>query len=605
MKGVHSQERIIVSLLVAIALLLNVFVWVGKVSKTPQGHDFIPTHNSLSDYAFYTSVIRQGMSGQISVFDRFAVEQHEGSAIHIFYLMIGWVGSWLGFSSAHTVYHLARYILGLLWCLTIYSLIKVSIKEKWVRIIALGFTLFSASFPRFTWVNGVPAVSWYMTWWSELDPVIRVAFVPHFTMGHIMLVTTFICVIKYIQFSKESGLSREAPVGTGTKGENQQIKVYQGFSTWWHTESRNGNRWIVRAVVASFIAGFVHPPSAIQILLVMPILILLIRTQKILVIGIASLCGAGIGLLIIHSISSLFPWNLPRIFEGWSFALSVGEYLLALGPVIIFAGIGVVSVFSGGIVYVVSSIVGKTKRIILFPNTQYKIQYTPFIILFLWIFTSVIMIPLSLQMPFSSIAVIRANPISNIRFLQMAVWIPLSIFGAYGFWFLWKKSSLVLRLLLIGILSFLTFVGYPITIEEQLSHMYFSAEYQYPQLGYLQGVRALADITQLNQSIMSLSLAGMTIPTYINRTVYVGQLVYTPDIDKKLSLAWSFYKGSMSPCEAYKLIKKNNIGSVLYSFDEKNAGDAVKFYPFLQPWNSYGDTQLYKVVDVAPAGCEI
>lgn len=93
MRHSHTHERSIVTLLIFIAIALNIFVWVGKWAQTPVGHTFIPTHNSLSDYAFYVSVIRQGMDGEYSVFDRFAVEQHSGSAIHFLYLLIGWVGA--------------------------------------------------------------------------------------------------------------------------------------------------------------------------------------------------------------------------------------------------------------------------------------------------------------------------------------------------------------------------------------------------------------------------------------------------------------------------------------------------------------------------------
>lgn len=585
----HTQERIIVVLLICIAIALNVFVWVGKWSQTPAGHTFIPTHNSLSDYAFYVSVIRQGMDGEYGVYDRFAVEQHGGSAIHLLYLLIGWVGSAFGFTSAHIVYHIVRYSFGIVWAVTIYWLLSVTIKEKWVRICAFACSLFSASFPYITWANGIPSPNWFMTWWSELDPVIRVAFIPHFTAGHIMMVTAFICVSIYVRF-----VGRTGPILEKTRRTQTQPKQ---LYTWWHKESVSGKRWIVRAFVSAWIAAFVHPPSAIQLLLVLPLYCMFLRTRKSVEVGFAVCIGALSGLLIINSISNVFPWNLPRAFEGWSFALSIKEYVLALGPVVLLAIVGVAYKLSP----MISTV--RLNRELRIKNTEDIIHNSSFILLSLWIFTSFIMLKLSLLMPFSSVGFIRAHPISNIRFLQVAVWIPLSIFAAYGVSAMAKKlPQMVMGG--IGIVLFtLTFIGYPATIAEQVSHMYFTSQYQYPERGYLQGIEALKTITTPSQSIMSLSLAGMTIPTYINRSVYVGQVVYTPDIDKKLSLSWKFYSGGLPICEAYELVMKNSIGAVFYSFDEQQAGEAVKYYPFLQPWNTYGSTQIFDVVDVNPEGC--
>ncbi len=587
MSTMRVNERGIVILLITLAFALNIFVWVAKWSQTPVGHTFVPTHNSLSDYAFYVSVIRQGMDGEYSVYDRFAVETHEGSAIHLLYLLLGRVGSLLGFQSAHTVYHIARYVLGVVWAFTIYWLISATIKEKWTRIIAMAFALFSASFPYITNVQGMISPAWFMTWWSELDPVVRIAFIPHFTVGHIMMVTTFVCVLEYIRFERVAD------------HVSLKTKLHSRYNTWWHRESVSGKRWIVRAFVASWIAAFVHPPSAIQIVMVVPILIVILRTRKSLEVGISSCIGAVSGLLIINGISSAFPWNLPRAFEGWSYALSVKEYLLALGPIVLLAALGLISR-----IQFIALLTRKNHESGIL-NHKTILQYSPFIILCVWIITSLIMLPLSLRMPFSANSFIRTHPISNIRFLQVAIWIPLSIFAAYGMVYIGKRVSKFVLIILSLSLFVITFVGYPATITEQISHMYFTQEYQYPDPGYIAGIQALKTITSPSEHIMTLSLGGMTIPTYINRTVYVGQIVYTPDIDNKLATSWKFYSGALPVCDAYTLVMKNHIGAVFYSFDEKQAGDAVYYYPFLQPWDSYGTTKIFKVINVAPEGCSL
>ncbi len=596
MKDATKSEYGIVILLCAIALCLNIAVWVGKLAQIDPGHTYIPIHNSLSDYSFYVSVVRQGVDGSITVFNPFATETHEGSVIHFFYLAIGMVARSIGVSDAHIAYHASRYVLGIIWCIAIYRLITLSIREKWQRILALAFSLFSASFPRVVEVLGAPVVTGYMTWWSELDPVVRAAFIPHFTMGHIMMVSVFISVLEYVRFQAPKKIVPE--------------RTKWAFSTWWHRESRTGKRWLVRVAVAAWIAAFVHPPSAIQILLIIPLIMVIIRSQRMIQIGFASLVGAGSGLGIINSVSAIFPWNLARAFEGWSFALSVPEYLLALGPVVFFAIIGMIAIFV--------SLKFEARSVKLETNSKqtkgttyngikhisnFEFRISNFLILLLWIVTSIVMIPLSKLMPFSPFEVIRTHPISNIRFLQVAVWVPLSILGAVGFSTALQILPSVLRILVIAAMVVLTFVGYPSTVSEQIAHVYFGRDYQYPDIQYVSAIRELGAITKPGEAIMSLSLAGMTIPTYVNRSVYVGQVVYTPELDKKLAVSWSFFAGTMSPCEAYMLVKTNNIKAVFFSADERQAGNAVSRYLFLQPWNTFGMTTVYTVVDVPPIEC--
>jgi len=537
MKRIVASEAFIVTILSILALTLSALPWFIKLATIPAGRDMIPIHNSLSDYPFYVSVIREGIDGSRAVFDRYAIEPHAGSVIHLFYLLIGWVAGIIGITSAHLAYHLSRFILGAVWCLVIYWLCDTFVKEKWVRILAVFFALFSASFPKFIFVNGQLTVQWFMTWWSELNPTVRAAFVPHFLLGHITMVAALISLINY--------------------------------------EKHKRNIWLVRAGLSGFLAAFVHPPSAIQLFLMLPFFVLLVRSKPWFIGTLILLTSAGIGLAVINSISNVFPWNLPKAYEGVSFAVPTGEYLLALGPVGFLAVIGCVS--------------------------RFKKRETWLLIL--WIVTSLVAVPLSKQMPFSAIAIIRNHPISNIRFLQVALWVPLAILGAYGLAFIFRRNGKIAGAVTLCIFIFLTFAGYPATIQEQVSHIYFSSEYLYPKKGYLEGLSALGTVTKPDGNILSLSLAGMTIPMYVNRTSYVGQVVYTPQLDEKMKLSWKFFAGGMGACEAYTFLKTNRIGAVFYSFDEANAGGNIRNFPFLQSWNRYGETEVFTVVDSPPAGC--
>jgi hypothetical protein len=537
MKRIIKSETFVVFVLICIIVLLNASVWIVKSAKTPAGREFIPIHNSLSDYPFYTSVIRQGIDRQVQVFDRFAVEPHEGSVVHFFYLVLGWIGGIFGITSAHVIYHVARFILGVGWCMVIYWLCDVMIREKWVRILAFFFSLYSASFPRFLFVDGGVTTSWFMTWWSELDPIIRAAFVPHFTLGHIAMVVALIAIFHY---------------------------------------ERSGDRkWLYRGAVSAWVGAFVHPPSFIQVAMVVPLYVLLVRRKHWVLGALSILVAGGLGLMYINQASDVFPWNQPKQFEGVNFAVPIFEYLLALGPIVLLGLVGAL-----------------VKR---------KAESTWLLVI--WIVTSLVMIPVSKMMPFSPWTFIREHPISNIRFLQVAIWVPLGILSAHAVVYLWQQYGKRIAIATLVVFMLLTFVGYPASINGQVNHMYFSAEYTYPKVGYIQAVKALGSVVKPGQVTLSLSLGGVTTPMYINRTTYVGQVVYTPDREAKMKKSWAFYHGDMHVCEAFAFVKENRVGAVLYSFDEQHAGQAVKFYSFLQPWNTYGETTIYSVVDSKPPGC--
>lgn len=538
MKRLFTQEAFIILSLTFIALALNGFVWIMKVSNTPPGRDFIPIHNSIADYPYYVNIIRQGIEGEKFVYDRYAVEPHDGTVLHYSYLVLGWIGGVTGIHDANTVYHISRYILALCMAMATYWLIETVVREKWIRILAFFFTLFSASFPRFLWENGHITTTWFMTWWSELDPILRVAFVPHFLIGHTMMIVSLVSLVHY--------------------------------------EKKPDRIWLIRGAVSAWVGAFVFPVSYILLVMVLPLYALLARNKRWMVGMLVVLLAGGFGAFVVYQTANAFPWNQAKQLETIMYAVPVTEYLLALGPVVLLAVIGL--------------IVQHTKR-----------ETWLFVI---WIATSLVMIPLSKMMPYSPIAFIREHPVSNIRFLQTALWVPLGILGAYGIRAIWSKWGKWTVLAILIIYSALTFAGYPASINEQIHTMYFSFDYTYPKKGYIDAIKSLATVTNPRQAVLSLWLGGMTVPMYVDRTSYLGHLIITPQIDLKQKLAWQFFHGDMNQCDAYKLLMANHIGAVLYSFDEQNAGTAVQFYPFLQPWNRYGDTEVFTVVNTPPVGCQ-
>jgi hypothetical protein len=109
-------------------------------------------------------------------------------------------------------------------------------------------------------------------------------------------------------------------------------------------------------------------------------------------------------------------------------------------------------------------------------------------------------------------------------------------------------------------------------------------------------------ITKPNEVVLALPLAGQIIPSYTDRTVYVGNMeFYTQNLSHKMDQTWAFYNG-IPVCDAFRFLKGNNITAVFDGFDEKNTGNAVLRYPFLTLAKTFGVTDVFSV-DKTFSGC--
>jgi hypothetical protein len=79
---------------------------------------------------------------------------------------------------------------------------------------------------------------------------------------------------------------------------------------------------------------------------------------------------------------------------------------------------------------------------------------------------------------------------------------------------------------------------------------------------------------------------GILIPSIIDRNVYVGRIIFTPDYPQKQNTADQFYAGNMDEKEAYQLLQANNIGYIIVSTIEPYPKENMLKYPFI--------TQLYE-----------
>lgn len=546
MKRIHFSEPVLIGFLTFTILFLSLLPLFIKLFATPAGRSFIPVHNSLSDYPFYTAIIKQGLDGQWQVWGRFTAEpQERGGYVHFFYLLLGQVGRMFKITDAHGVYHAARIILGGIWLAVIYRFISAFVTTKRGRVTGFFLAAFSAGWPVLVPYNGKTTLWWPMVWWSELDPVARATFLPHYLLGHILMVVMFLLSMS---------ISRRVTA-----------------------------RKAVALSVIGWITGFIHPPSLMIVILTVPLWFCLQRKWREMLVSVAALFFAASSALVIKREFAVFPWTLSQSFEGLSFALNIREYHLALGPVLPLSVVGAV----------------------------WQRKNRDSWLLVLWVVLSVIMLDLVRYFPFSPFAFVRALAVANTRFLQVAVWVPLAVLGAWGLEAVYRKFGRIAFTVFLIVLAVLTFAGYPQAIRFQSQKVFGAADFSYPTKGFMDAIMYLRDVVKPDETVWSLPLAGQIIPSYINRVVYTGnELFYTKDLDFKMRTSWGLYHGDLSPCDAYRLMKQYRVKAVFYGFDEQHAagdpagvGTTLRKFPFLLPWKRFDTTSVYLFTDTPPTGC--
>lgn len=515
--------------------------------SAPPGRMFLPSHNGTIDYPLYVSFIRQGIEGRSRVSNLFAYEPHKPTFLYSFYLVLGRIGRLFGTSDAHVVYQASRIGLAVLWVWALYRCITYFVPDEPQRIIAYALSLFSSSFPWFSISDGSVTTGWFMTWWTELDPIRRATFLPHYLAGHILLVTA---IAVFVQVHR-SGKMRN----------------------------------LVWSIAAGLIAGFIHPASLMILTLILPLWGMWERNMLTVTASVIFLLATAPSLLLINSASQRYPWSVGRGFESLSFTISGPDFLLALGPILPLAGMALVLFFFPKLLQINRLIYSNEKNL---PRYQS--------LLGLWAIVSIsLTLNVLIRPPLNALSITRFLPISNIRFLQVVVWVPLAILSSYTLVFLRDRFGKKLFTGILVLLAVLTFVGYPQSFAAIRTERFAINPFQTPEVTWFEAIRTMDDIVPQDGVVLSLPFAGNFIPSYTGATVYVGHRFMTPDFVGRLEDAWSFYRGKTEACEAYRFLRDRRVTHVFYGFDEQQAGESITGYGFLEPVIRKGTTTVYAV----------
>ncbi len=297
-----KREEIIIAVLSAFFIFLSISPTLILYLKTPADSVYSFFHNSISDYPYYISFIRQGIEGRITTIDQFTTENQAPGLIHVFYLGLGRIGGLFGLSAV-TVYLSTRIFLGFALLVTSYIFISHFLKVKWQRILAFLIFTTSASFPQIVTTQKGIQIWQYLYWWTEMDPINRLTFIPHFLFGHLGLVVIILLLLSVFRL----------------------LRIH----------------YFIFAVFIGLFLGFTHPPSLGMLYLVIGSYLLFnFEAKNLAVFALYVFLTIPSLIYIYYTTQNVFPWILMGKQESLFYAIRLEEYLLAIGPVLLLGLMG-------------------------------------------------------------------------------------------------------------------------------------------------------------------------------------------------------------------------------------------------------------------------
>lgn len=182
-------EEIIVMTVIVISLLISFSPLLYEMVKvsTVLPHDRYPLLELEypPDMRVYLSRMQEGIDGKWLVSEKYTSEPHKPTIFHEVYLLMGKISGWFGLEPIQA-FPFWRLICGVFVLISGYFYIADQLRNKLVRISAFILFVIAGNLPILA-KTGIPLLGLHFNfnlyWNTFLDPVKRLFFLPHYTLG--------------------------------------------------------------------------------------------------------------------------------------------------------------------------------------------------------------------------------------------------------------------------------------------------------------------------------------------------------------------------------------------------------------------------------------
>jgi hypothetical protein len=540
----------------------------GRIKPERQ---FELVHNFYTDYNFYLSRIREGLEGRWTAVERYTSEPHEGSFIHVMYVFMGRAGEWVRvpWHRSGDIYHTARLVLAIALLALIAEFCKQSFRkyqvsgikyQGWMSILGFLLAVTAGSWPKLVAVVGnqvIPATfanitAWrlggYMSWWSLMDTLQRISFIPHLLAGQ--------ALILFLLIALGDERVRQKPVN-----------------------------WIFLGILA-FVLGIIFPPGVIFLaasLGVFALVEFLWSGKKgdwfmgTLLPFIVVLAFAAPALLYLNLMTSFYPWKRLSEFDIVSpLPFRYLEYIQALGPVLPLGIAGLILAVIKKEKVLLSAIAWVAGWVGLLFVFNFVPQQSPLRFSEVMPHVPLAVLTIYLLYQVSSITnqgklLLIVSRLSLIVLLSLGVW---QMYSSY----LWQRD----------------FVDHKMRATTPLVPT--GSYVMYPLKDFINAIRFVQDNSSSDAVILSETTAGNYIPVYSGRTVFVGH-ANTVRAEEKKKLVNQFFSGNMNAKDGQQFLANNRIALIFFGPQEKEDGgltDLRTAYPFLREAYKNSYVVVYK-----------
>ncbi len=524
------QNRVVAVLIVffiLFSLLPTGYELVNRSRLFPE-RAFELVHNFPTDYNFYLSRIRQGLVGRTTVVEQYTGEPHEGSFIQVFYLVLGWVGKWwrVPWGRVADIYHVARIVFGGLLLVMIAQFCKRSffILHSKFSILAFLLAVTASTWPKLVFYEGGWRFGGFMPWWSVMDSLQRITFIPHILAGQALIIALLLMLTNDRAMKK-------------------------------------GGSWIFAGFLG-FVLGIIFPPGLLFVYAVLGILFLFQRKHTI-----------GYGVFFFLSVPALGYLKLMTSFYPWKRLVEVDiirplpfdyvEYVKAMGPVLPLGLIGLLVALLRKEKAMLLSVAWVVAWLLLLFAFRFVPQQSP-----LRFSEMIPHAPLAVLTGYLFFLLWRLRKSFVICHLSFVIPTILIIVGSgvmlSSFW--WQRDFVNHKII----------AAYPLVPT--------GSYVMYPLKDFASAIQFLDDTTPRDSVILSETTAGNYIPARTARRVYLGH-DNTVKYEEKQVVVKQFFSGKMKPDAAKDFLIKNNLHHVFFGPQEREDGgivDLSKAYPFLQ-----------------------